>query len=351
MHTLADWNLRGPVHTVRFEQTSWDADAQAWKPVPHVTTAVFRPDGRTVEEVAHNSDGSTSHRACRYDDNGRLIETRSWMNDDAPTRVMYDYDVDGRVVLAMQMTPDGFRNEIERSTYDAAGRRTKVQVLPSLPAAAGEASMSYGVEGSTVSFGAPGAKTLVTNYDERGLPAAATFQDAAGRVVLRVTFTRDDAGRVLTEEARIGGPFFLANLPSDRDLPAEALAQLETFADIAFPDGVYHSSAHTYDAAGRLIERIMRFGAMSGDRTTFEYGDHGDPVEEISSDWSRSINTEEGGGVDQGRREVDERATRYEYQHDAHGNWTERITCHRSGPDGPFNRGLIERRVISYHDP
>jgi hypothetical protein len=350
MSTLADWNLRGPVHTLRFEQTTWDADAQAWKPARHVTTAVFRPDGQTVEVVAHNPNGSTSHRACDYDDSGRLAETRSWMNDDAPTRVMYDYDADGRVVLAVQITPDGLRSEIERSTYDAAGRRTKVAVLPSLPTAAGEVSMSYGVEGSTTSFGAPGATTLVTNYDERGLPAAATFHDAAGRVVLRVTFTRDDAGRVLTEEARIGGPLFLANLPSDQDLPAEARVQLEAFAGVAFPDGVYHSAVHTYDAAGRLIERITRFGAMAEQRTTFQYGDHGDPVEEMSSGRSQSMDSGEGGGVAQGHFEVDENATRYEYKHDAGGNWTERLTFHRSGADGSFNRGLIERRVISYHD-
>jgi hypothetical protein len=350
MSTLADWNLRGPVHTLRFEQTPWDADAQAWKPVRHVTTAVFRPDGQTVEVVAHNPNGSTSHRAWHYDDSGRLAETRSWMNDDAPTRVTYDYDADGRVRLGVLITPDGLRSETERSTYDAAGRRTKVAVLPSLPAGAGEVPMLHGVEGSTVSFGAPGATTLATDYDERGLPIAAAFHDAAGRVVLRVTFTRDDAGRVLTEEARIGGPFFLANLPSDQDLPAEARVQLEAFAGVAFPDDVYHSAVHTYDAAGRLIERITRFGAMTEDRTTFEYGDHGDPVEEISSGWSRSMNSEEGGGVDQGQREVAERATRFEYQHDAHGNWTERITLHRSAPNGSFNRGLIERRIISYHD-
>jgi hypothetical protein len=263
---------------------------------------------------------------------------------------MYDYDTDGRVVQALQVKPDGSPREIERSTYDAAGRRTKVAVLPSLPAAAGDVSMSYGVEGSTVSYGAPGATTLVTNYDERGLSTAATFHDAAGRVVLRVTFTRDDAGRVLTEEARIGGPLFLANLSSDQDLPAEARAQLEAFAGVAFPDGVYHSSVQTYDAAGRLIERIMRFGAMTETRTTFQYGDHGDPVEAISSGWSQSMESGEGGGVDQGHREVDENATRHEYQHDAQGNWTERVTFHRNGADGSFNRGLIERRVISYHD-
>lgn len=349
MPTLADWNLRGPVHTLRFEQTTWDADAQTWKPVRHVTAAVFRPDGGTVEVVTHNPNGSTSHQAHHYDDSGRLAETRSWMNDDAPTRVMYDYDADGRVVLARQVTPDGSWSEIERSTYDEAGRRTKTAVLPSLSTEGGEVCVSYGVEGSRASYGAPGATTLVTDYDERGLPATATFLDAAGRVVLRVAFTRDDAGRVLTEEARIGGPLFLAHLPSDQELPAEARAQLAAFAGVAFPDHVYHSAVHTYDAAGRLIERVTRFGAMSEERTAYDYGDHDDPAEERSSGWHRPMNSGDGGGVDEGEREGSEHTIRYEYQYDAQGNWTERIISSRSGPDGPFSRSQLARQVITYH--
>jgi YD repeat-containing protein len=154
----------------------------------------------------------------------------------------------------------------------------------------------------------------------------------------------------MTEEARIGGLSFLAGFSPDQELPPESRTQLEAFAARAFPDDVYASTRHAYDAAGRPIERIMRFGTMSEERTTYEYGDHGDLVEEASSDWSRSMNSGDNGGVDQGDREVSAHQTRYEYRYDDRGNWTERITFHRSDRDAPFRRVQIERRVVTYHD-
>jgi hypothetical protein len=308
VNTLADWNLRGPVHTVLVEQASCGAEAPACKPVRQLTTATFRANGQTVEVVSHNPDGSTAHQACDYDDDRRLTGTRSWMNDDVPTRVSYEYDAHGRILTAVRVTPDGSRSEVERSTYDEAGRRTRIEVLPAL-SEAGDAGVSYGVEGSGASYSAPGAATLATDYDERGLPAAATFRDALDRLILRVSFTRDDEGRVLTEEARIGGP-----------------------------------------AAGRLIERTARFGAMSEERTAYAYGHHGDVVGETSSGWSRSMTTGDGGGADEGERDMSEHATRYEYQYDAEGNWIEKITFVRSGPDAPFRRAQLGRRTITYFE-
>jgi YD repeat-containing protein len=355
VQTLADWNLRGPVHTVRVEQATWDAEGQSWKPARQFTTVTFRTDGRAAEVLTHNPDGSTAYEAWVYDDSGRLLEKRNRMNDDTPVRVTYDYDAGGRVVLALQVTPDGSRSEIERSTYDEAGRRTKISVLPKLPSDFGDSSVSYGVEGSRTSYGAPGATALATDYDERGLPAMGTFRDAEGRVVLRVTFTRDDEGRLLTEEARMGGPSFLANVPPDQDLPDEARAQVAAFAGVAFPDDVFSAASQRYDAAGRLIERTSRFGPMFEERTTYEYGDHEEAtmetlVEETSAGWSRSMNSDDGGAVVQAEKETSVSQSRFEHQYDAQGNWTERIIACRSGMNGPFRPSQIERRVITYHD-
>jgi hypothetical protein len=355
MHTLADWNLRGPVHTMRFEQATWNAEGQAWKPARQITTVTFRTDGRAAEVLTHNPDGSIAHAEWVYDDGGRLLEKRSRMNDDTPARVTYDYDSDGRVVLALEVTPDGSRSEIERSTYDEAGRRTKISVLPKWPSEFGESSMSYGVEGSRTSYGAPGATMLATDYDERGLPTMGTFRDAEGRVVLRVTFTRDDEGRLLTEEARMGGPSFLANVAPDQQLPEDARAQLTAFAVVAFPDDVFSAASQTYDAAGRLIARTSRFGAMFEERRTYEYGDHEEAtmetlVEETSARRIRSMNSDAGGTGVQAENGTSTSQSRYEHQYDAQGNWTERIIACRSGLTGPFRPSQIERRVITYHD-
>ena len=187
-------------------------------------------------------------------------------------------------------------------------------------------------------------------YDAGELPTMGTFRDAGGRVVLCVTFTRDDAGRVLGEEARMGEPSFLVGFAPDQELPDEVRADVTASALVAFPDDVFSAVSQTYDDAGRLIERTERFGALSEERTTYEYDDHGEVAEATSAGWRQSPNSDQGDAVVQAKRDVSEHHVRYEYQHDSHGNWTERVLFSRSGLDAPFNRSQIERRVITYYD-
>jgi hypothetical protein len=40
---------------------------------------------------------------------------------------------------------------------------------------------------------------------------------------------------------------------------------------------------------------------------------------------------------------------RFEYQYDAHGNWTERIVSQRLEPNTVERRSNIERRTIAYY--
>ena len=42
------------------------------------------------------------------------------------------------------------------------------------------------------------------SYDEQGRPAQAIFQEPNHAIVRRVTFTTDEAGRVLTESVEFG---------------------------------------------------------------------------------------------------------------------------------------------------
>jgi YD repeat-containing protein len=60
----------------------------------------------------------------------------------------------------------------------------------------------YGVEGTDVAYSAPGATTSTTTYDEHDRPSEVTFHDANGALVSRIVFSRDQDGRVASDQAQ-----------------------------------------------------------------------------------------------------------------------------------------------------
>ena len=209
--------------------------------------------------------GSISRWARVYDDRGRLIEAQSWMDDGPRTRVLHAYDAQGRSTVALEVDSDGTQRQVETCEYDSAGRKTKISVLP----APHGVPMMYGVEGTEHSFGAPGATTLAVTYDERDLPVEGVFHDTTGAVVRRIVFSRDDKGRVLSEVVYLDAEFPFPDMTSAApDAPVMEREQLAALMKVVFADQVFCRTDYAYDPAGRLLERTMRMGALSDDRTT-----------------------------------------------------------------------------------
>jgi hypothetical protein len=259
--------------------------------------------------------------------------------------VIHSYDALGRPAAAEGVAPDGTRREAERCRYDSGGRKTKIILLPQEPIDC------YGIEGTEYVYGAPGAVTLSIAYDQSGLPAEASFHDASGGLVRRIVFLRDHDGRLLTEVAHFDGESPFPELPPPAgNVPLEERASIEAALKMAFQGGVFCKTAYAYDRKGRLRERIMYMGALSEERTTFQYRDADDPVAEISSSRNRRVGVDDDGVV----RTIEEapRAphhNRYDYQYDTHGNWTERVVSYRISSQPEFQRSNIERRTITYY--
>ena len=93
----------------------------------------------------------------------------------------------------------------------------------------------------------------------------------------------------------------------------------------------------------------MRMGSLSEERTTFQYDDKDNPIEEVSEDHSREIHLDDAGAVQAREEEPRERHVRFEYQYDAQGNWTERTVWGRTGSQEEFQCSNIERRTITYY--
>ncbi len=331
MSDLKKWNVHGPVRTLQSEFAEWDLSREEWQPSRRTGVFEFRPDGKISASVHDNPDGSVMRSEWLYDDAGRLVELQ---HGDTSCRWLYSYDSAGRPTRTMQVNQDGSRQQTGACTYDDAGRKTKVQYLA--PELRGVAH-SYGVEGTGRSYAAPGATTVTINYDERDLPAEVLFHDAHRRLVRRVAFVRDEAGKLLSEE------YCLGDEPQFPGLPDTAMA------NIFGPGRTLSSTTYAYDSQGRLSEKTTHMGVLGEDHTTFQYDDHENPIEQGEEHHSREFGIDENGTMLPTTERAHTRHIRFEYRYDAQGNWTERVVWIRQEPNPNFERSNIERREIGYY--
>jgi hypothetical protein len=345
---LAAWKVRGQVRTLRREFAEWNPSDETWGDAGGISKVTFRRDGQVSEGESQNPDGSVARWDRVFDDSGRVIESRDWTDDGPRTRRLYSYDARGRPAETLCVTPDGTRRQIETYRYTGTGRKTRISHL-----AAEQLGMridGYGIEGTNFMYGAPDAATLTTVYDERELPVEATFHDANGDVVRRIVFSRDSEGHVLTEVVLFGGETpFPGMLNHPDDVPLEARTQMAAVLKTVFADRIFSSVAYAYDPQGRLVERILRMGALSEERTTFQHDDHDNPIAESSERRDREMGIKDGAAHTKENKPRGHHL-RFDLQYDSRGNWIERVVWSRIGSQTEFQRSNIERRTITYYD-
>jgi hypothetical protein len=355
MSDVARWKVHGQVKTLRTEFSTWDLNQDDWQPLKHFTLTSFRSDGTVSTSDTHNPDGSIAHSRWLYDDAGRVAESNFWMNDGPIDRTVYFYDEAGRHIRTMQLNRDGTQTVLEVCSYDADGWKTKLRFLfpcepdsGCKPGNACGASTRYGIEGTDTAYGAPGATTMTIMYDERNLPAKVLFHDANHHPLTCVTFQRDSAGRLLSEEMQQGERSPFQDIMDQA--PPERREQLAAMFKQVLGETVSNTT-YAYDAEGRLVKREQRMGGLGGDSTTYRYDAHDDPVEETVEYRSREGSLDETGNVHYSSDRVIVQHNRFEYRYDAHMNWTERIVSFRPESEPDFQRSNIERRAITYYAP
>ena len=327
MTALAAWNVQGPVQSLRTEFAEWDLTLEQWRAPQNYTVVRFRPGGAIGESEHHNPDGTTSRSTSVYDAAGRLRETRFGMNDGPLSKSLYFYDERGRLARVVGVDPDETEREAETYTYGPDGRQAKVYFVPQHLANA----FMYAIEGTVQSYGAPGATTITTRYEDPGKPDEVLFHDAGQRLLRRVVFTRDTAGRLTKEELHLG--------------------EESPFPDSVFgPNSVLSATTYAYDAMDRILERRTRMGELGGHRTTFRYDARGNPSEEMHEDISREMQIDEAGVLHTANERSSTQYVRFEYAYDARDNWLEQVVWMRVEPNPNFERSNITRREIMYYD-
>jgi len=290
MNDLARWGVHGPVETLRTEWAEWDQAKNDWQPFKRRTSARFRTDGQIIGTEAFNPDGSVARTACVYNQSSQIVETSFQMNDGPASKILYLYDGDG-IVRTINIDEKGVSREPEIYRYDSSGRKAKIQVLPKVE---GDIAYSVDFEGAASLFGTSGAATMTTVYDDQGHATEILVHDAAHRLLRRTTMTQDGAARPVKQEVR-----------ADREALKAALAA-------AFgPNNVLVTITNAYDEKGRRVERAMTMGTLGGDRTTFRFDDHDNPIEGNSEHTSREVGMGEQ-GKDYRRSNIERRITYYQ---------------------------------------
>ncbi len=346
MSDLARWKVHGPVRTLTTELAEWDQSQGSWNLPRSISSATFRVDGKISSADYRNTDGSVSHFNYVYDGQDRLTEIQFRKNDQQVHHTLYSYDETGRHLRTIEVNPDGSQRDLEACYYQGEGRK-KVRFLhPEMT----DVACTYSVEGSEIAYPANGATRMTTIYDQSDRPAEVHFHDASDQLIQRIFITRDEAGRLSTEEMRQRGqvPFpgleekLESSSPEDRARLRAALSKLMCPAD------AFSKTTYTYDEKGRLQERNTSLLSLGGHRTTFQYDEHDNPIETTTREDSREKGIDEHGELRIIERSFQKQHIRFQYQYDAWGNWTERIVLCRLGAKDDFQRANIERREITY---
>jgi hypothetical protein len=356
MSDLAKWRVHGPVRSVKTSFAEWDLAQEQWSAHGY-TEAIFRLDGKLEDVRCFNPDGSTAqYTTYLYNQAGLLIETQFWMGDSLQNQTFLSYDDAGRHVETVSLKLGGKRQVAETSTYDGQGRKTTVQFLHhpeggatcTVPSpSGGGCPISYWIEAAEQGISAPGATTMTTIHAASQLPVEVLFHDAQNTLVARVVLARDDVGRLVKTEFGFG----------DRSPFSEAVAQgasigvpmAEILGKVLGPARTVSTTTYAYDEHGLRVERAIRMGLLSEQRTTFRYDDHRNPIEESTVHEGREYGADEQGELHVTKERSHSQHTRFEYRYDEQANWTERVVWSRLEPNPNFERRNAERREINYH--
>jgi hypothetical protein len=355
MSDRAQAGLRGPVKSST-EESSYPNMTDAARKVLDVRfehTTVYDPDGRILSTRSCNSDGSQWVTRYEYSNSAQLLKTASGIEGQALTETTYSYDRQGRLE---RITTDGRSETPVFFRYDEGGRRTKIQTSRASDYLPNVATEGPPFRAADMAPNLPEGGTTTTIYDEHDRPTEVQVRDTNGELVNRALRTYDAQGHVSEEKQvydNLVTMFPLTLIPpetrqklldesglSENELRQELRAQFTKLMKAqAAP-----SESYRYDSEGRLIHTARRIFNYEDEIDT-TYNEHGDAESEIT----RSTRPEEENEATAPGPPSSYSETRYSYQYDQHGNWTEKTVSYRSGSDATFQSSTVIKRSLTYY--
>lgn len=314
--------------------------------------AQFLPDHdgvRLLRMDYRNASGERGVSLYHYDRTGRLGRS-TWMLEDHSrhSNNYYLYDEDGRQIEKYREFSDGLTST-QRYEYDARGRCTLERFARS-DGVEGQAAFSWDEDGhlrkaECERFRGWLTATLLYSYDGDRL-AAATIASGADSVG-SITYRYDAAGFLIEEHWDFGGRwsqtfgYVYENRPGVLYAPASPLQAFDTRfrtreEDYDYDGQIGGPSTYTYDALGRLAEKVFERSDGVRTSTTYTYDDRGNLIS------SR-------------RTHPDGRTTDFLYHFDPAGRLIARTTGGEGGPESSeayqYDRlGRLERAIYRNMD-
>jgi YD repeat-containing protein len=340
--------LRGPVKTVVDEQTLTTFEAKTF-----ISTEVieYSPDGRFMERRHDNPDGSQWVTAYTYAADGRLLKVSYGKDGTSPdSETTYQYDEQKRLLG----TKSGDRNEI-RYQYDETGGKTMIESYSQEPLQAGVAYVSHW-DGTDLGFGRlPGGK-VVTSYNEKDVAIGAKFYDTQAKLVGHIERQFDAQGRVISEKQIADAPELLVPEEFGSQLNSEQLKAVGGFMAAGMHD---RGISYSYDAQGRMTQRRRNGGVFGEEVTATTYNEQGDKTLETTTaamnpEFGKVYGLSEGGvmvptGNAPPAQPPSTYETKYTYEYDQRGNWTEQKVESRSTSGEPYTTTTTYRRKLTYY--
>ena len=335
--------LRGPVRTCS-EETITGAPGASYS---FVQTTEYSPEGRVMSQGTRTQDASEWITTYDYDSAGHLLRSTSGRADATPAdRTITNYTQDDSG-MPIPLDSTG-RSSFVKFGRDDQGRRMKIVSLPETRADSNAAVAANMWEGGELPLGAPPNGSIVTIYDDHGLPVEGQSRDAEGHVVSRILRSYDAKGRMAGDR--------LMPVETTSAVPAELAAKLNpeqmkamgAFIGAQFSKG---QTAFKYDDDGRLIERRRSLPVLGNEITTISYNEHGDvSLERTAQQQSEDMGVEYG-LTDDGKMVPTTKPNvpppsvsemHYEYVYDSHGNWTSKkaYAPGQTEPQGEHKRAL-----------
>jgi hypothetical protein len=313
-------------------------------------TTEYTSDGRVASFRSRGQDSREWLTIYQYDSSGRLLRTTSGPADAAPADrsvTSFRYDKAG----TLEAITGAGGQPIAEFGRDDQGRRIKIMPVPELPASSTTTASADVWEGGELSLGAMSKGSIVTVFDDKGLPIEGQSRDAEGKIVTRIIRSYDANGHATGDR--------LIPVNTTGAVPAELAAQLnpEQLKTVGAFIGSQFSKGETtlkYDSDGRLVEKRRSLPVLGDQITTIAYNDHGDiSLERTAQQLSAQAGieyglTEDGKMVPTSKPTTQQPSVsevRYEYDYDSHGNWTSKKD-YVSGETTPHNEHT--RTLLTY---
>jgi YD repeat-containing protein len=297
-----------------------------------------------------------------YSADGRVLERRRIWQEKTEWVTTYSYDSQNRLI-SESTGREGQPATIQPYNYDEKGRRVKTVQFQPIAHGPDVAVAGMPWENSGLFFSPYDGGTLTTVYNESGQAMEGEFRNLQGQLVMKFLRKFDARGNVTAEKLEntvddSGVPLiFNSTLDS---LPAEFNeAQKKAFGAFVAKNLIGAGGDYKYDIKGRLVGKQIGRGAMGGESTRYEYNDQGDISKEIVTSMppdGREWSMDDEGNMIVTRDSRPEAAAptsqfqrAYEYTYDASGNWTRRITRHRTKPGEPWTENQTTTREITYY--